>query len=53
MGGLLQQKIDELFNGMRNVLTIADDIIISGFSELARDNDATLDKVLTNVDSPT
>ena len=38
MGEMFQKKIDELFSGMPNVFTIADDIIIVGFDELGRDN---------------
>ena len=40
------QKIDELLKGMPNVFGLADDILITGFDELGRDYNATLDKVL-------
>ena len=43
---MFQRKIDKLFNGMPNIFSIADGILIVGFDELDRDYDATLDKVL-------
>ena len=43
---MFQKKIDKPFNGMFNVCSILDDILISGFDELGRDHDMTLDKVL-------
>ena len=42
---MLHKKIDELFNGMPNVLSIADDILIAGFDEQGKDHDETPDKV--------
>ena len=43
---MLWKKIDEPFNGMPNVFSIADDILIARFDELGRDHDATLGKML-------
>ena len=43
---MFQKKIDKPFNGMPNVFSIADDIVIALFDELDRDNDATLDQVI-------
>ena len=43
---MFQKKIDELFNGMSHLFSIADDILIAGFYELGRDHDVPLDKVL-------
>ena len=43
---MFQKKIDELFSGIPNVFSIADEILISDFDEQGRDHDATLDKVL-------
>ena len=45
-GDIFQKKIDEHCNGMPNVFSIANDILIAEFVELGRDHDATLDKVL-------
>ena len=42
---MFQKKIDELFDSMPNVFSIADDILIAGFDELDRDHDVTLDKM--------
>ena len=41
---ILHKKIYELFGGMPNVFSIADDILIAGFDEQGKDHDATLDK---------
>ena len=41
------RKIDELLKGLSNVFGLADDILIAGFDDLGRDDNATLDKVLT------
>ena len=43
---MYQKKIDELFQGLPNVFSIADDILIAGFSDMIRDHDAMLNKVL-------
>ena len=43
---MFQKKIDELFSGMPNVFSIADDILIACFKEQGRHHYATLDKVL-------
>ena len=45
-GDIFQKKIEKLFNGMANIFSIADDILIVGFDELGRDHDATLDTLL-------
>ena len=37
---------DELFSGMSDVFHIADDVLIAGFDEQAKDHDKTLEKVL-------
>ena len=42
-----------LFSGMPNVCSIADDILVSGFEEPGRDHDATLDNVLEYSGMPT
>ena len=38
--------MDEIFQGIPNVFGIADDILIAGFSDLGRDRDVMLDRVL-------
>ena len=43
---MFKKKIDEIICGMPNVFTIADDILIAGFDEQGRDNNAILDKVI-------
>ena len=43
---MFQKKIVELFSDMQNVLSIADDILISGFNDQGKDHDITLDKLL-------
>ena len=43
---MFQKNIDEIFNGMPNAFSIADDIVIADFNEQDTDHDATLDKVL-------
>ena len=44
--GDMFQKIDELFNCMPGVFSIAGDILIAGFDELGIYHDVTLDKLL-------
>ena len=39
MGDIFQKKIDEVFGGMSNVLSSADDVLLAGFDELDRDHD--------------
>ena len=46
MGDMFLKKIDEIFSGMQNIFSIADDILIAGFNVQGKDHDATLDKVL-------
>ena len=43
---MFQRKIDELFQGLPNVLAFVDDIFIAGFNDMCRDHDAILNKVL-------
>ena len=43
---MFQRKIDEWFHESPNVFGIADDILITGFKELCRDYDETVNKVL-------
>ena len=43
---MLQRKIDDLFHGLSNVYSIADDILIARFDNIGRDNDVALAKVL-------
>ena len=38
-GDMFQKKIDKLFSGMLNVFSIANDILISGFSEQGTDHE--------------
>ena len=40
------KKIDEVFSGMSNVFSIANDILTAGFEEQGRDHVAMLYKVL-------
>ena len=42
---MFQKKIDELFSGMPNVFSIADDILIAGLNGQGKDHDKTLEKV--------
>ena len=44
-GGMFQQKIDEMFNGLLNVFSISD-ILIVGYDAVTRDNDKTLTEVM-------
>ena len=46
MGDMFQKKTEEIFNGVPNGFSIADDILIAHFDKHGRDHDATLDKVL-------
>ena len=43
---MFHRRTDQLFQGLLNVFGIADEILIAGFSDLGRDHDATLAKVL-------
>ena len=43
---MLQRKIYEIFQGLPNVFATADDILIAGFNDLGRGNNATVEKVL-------
>ena len=43
---MFQRKIGELFQGLPNVFSIADDILIAQFDEMCRHHDVTLNKVL-------
>ena len=40
------RKVDEIFQGLPNVFCITDDILIAWFDDLAKDHDATFNKVL-------
>ena len=42
---MFRKKINELFSGMPNIFSIADDILIAGFAESGKDHDETLEKV--------
>ena len=42
---MFQRKIDELFQGLPNAFSIADDILISGLDDIGRGHNATLEKV--------
>ena len=46
MRDIFQNKIDELFSGMPNVLGNADDILIVSFDEQCKDHDKMPEKVL-------
>ena len=46
VGYMFPKKIGELFSGIQNVFSIADDILIAGFDEQGKDHNTTLDKVL-------
>ena len=46
MGNMFQKKIDEIFSGMSNVFSIADDILIAGFDVQVKDHDEILEKML-------
>ena len=43
---MFQTKLYEIYNGMPNAFSNANDILIAGFNEQGKDHDATLDKVL-------
>ena len=43
---MFQRKIDKQFHELPNIFAIADDILITGFDELGRDHDETVNKVL-------
>ena len=45
-GDMVQKKIDKLFQRLPNMFGIADNILIAGFSDMNRDNNVTLNKVL-------
>ena len=42
---MFQKKIDELFSGMPNVFSIADDTLLVGYDEQGREHDEMLEKV--------
>ena len=43
---MYQKKIVEMFNDLRNIISITDDISMAYCNEQDKDHDATLDKVL-------
>ena len=44
---MFQRKIDELFQGLAKVFGIMDGILIAGFTDMSRDHDASLNKILS------
>ena len=46
MGDMFPKKMDKLLSVMLNGFGITDDILITGFDELGRDHNMTLDNVL-------
>ena len=46
VGDMFQKKTDEIFSGMPNVFSIADDILMQVLMTMAETHNATLDKIL-------
>ena len=46
LGGCMFHKLDEIFTGLPNVFSIADNTLLAGFGEQGKDHNETLQKVL-------
>ena len=51
-GDMFQRKIDELFQGLPNMFSFLDSVLIAGFNNMDGDYDAALNKVLRTCRQP-